>query len=121
MAELETSLNTEKLDSGSERLIHGIGQDTFNGLNDELKGRVILGHNNVLSKAKDGGWIGTVIGTNIKNATINGAFVLIFLLFLCCALDMVMRYRSSGEFKYELYKMVLPVITLALGYIFGKK
>ena len=121
MEKLETSLNKEPLATGSKKLIHGIDQEVFDKLNDEQKGLILFGHIEAQNKAKEGGWIGKAIGTNVKNASINIAFILILLLLAYCVFDMIVRYRSCKEFKYELIEIVLPVITLALGYIFGKK
>ena len=121
MEELNASVNTEPLAAGSKKLINGIDQDVFDKLNDEQKGLILSGHIEAQNKAKEGGWVGKAIGTNVKNASINIAFILILLLLIYCALDMIGRYLSCKEFKYELFEIVLPVITLALGYIFGKK
>lgn len=122
MSELHnTSLNKEAVVNSKEYLIGSIPSSAFNLLNDGQKEIYLAGYNDIQNKEKEGGAIGRVVGTNTKNATINTASALIFLLLIYCVLDMISAYWVCKSFNYESFKIVLPVITLALGYIFGKK
>lgn len=116
-----TSINKEPVVNSKDYLIGGMPSSAFNLLNDGQKEIYLVGYNDIQNKEKEGGFIGRVIGTNTKNATINTAFILIILLLIYCIVDMVGAYCSCKPFNYESFKMVLPVITLALGYVFGKK
>jgi hypothetical protein len=60
------------------------------------------------------GWIGRVIGSS-KAAANNIAFVAVFLTLLAGCLSFVFPAQSG-----DIWKTLVPVVTLALGYIFGK-
>lgn len=62
------------------------------------------------------GWIGTVIGS-AKNAPNNIAF-LVLLLVMIAGFVVAFVYPQD---RVEFWKTILPVLTLALGYVFGQK
>ena len=122
MSELHNaSLNKEPVVNSKDYLIGSMPSSAFNLLNDGQKEIYLAGYNDIQNKEKEGGFVGRVIGTNTKNATVNTAFILILLLLLYCIVDMIGAYLRCKPFEYKSFDMVLPVITLALGYIFGKK
>ncbi len=63
----------------------------------------------------EAGWIGRVIGS-AKNAPNNLAFLVIALAFLT-GLGLSIAYPGQW---LERWKLILPLITLAMGYVFGK-
>ena len=69
---------------------------------------------------KDGGFLGKFFGTNKENASLHIAFVICAILLLFCAIDILHAIKTNQPAYTELVKYILPIITLALGYIFGK-
>lgn len=114
-------INKELAVNGRDDLICGMNVAVLNQLNNEQRSMLLSGHNDIQNKITDSGLIGKAIGANVENATINTAFILILLLLVYCVVDMVGAYWRCRPFEYKSFDMVLPVITLALGYIFGKK
>lgn len=64
----------------------------------------------------EAGWIGRVIGSP-KNAPNNLAFLSILLGF-ASGVGLSLTYPSQW---LEFWKLILPILTLALGYVFGQK
>ena len=62
------------------------------------------------------GWIGTLVGS-AKNAPNNIAF-LVLLLVMIAGFVVAFVYPQD---RVEFWKTILPVLTLALGYVFGQK
>lgn len=63
----------------------------------------------------DAGWIGRVTG-NAKNAPNNIAFVVVMLI-LVAGLIVTFAYPQD---RLEFWKVILPIVTLTLGYLFGR-
>lgn len=64
----------------------------------------------------EAGWIGAVIGS-AKNAPNNIAFLILMLVLLA---GFVVAFVYPQD-RVEFWKTILPVLTLALGYVFGQK
>ena len=62
------------------------------------------------------GWLGKVFGTS-AHAPTNISGLILFLFFASIILVLFLEIRMEA---IEYLKLVLPVITLALGYLFGK-
>ena len=80
-------------------------------------------HTHELSlKEKDLGWIGSFFGSS-ENSSKNIAAVICFILLLAViGMSCWIYYMDKDKsFIANLWQLVLPVITLSLGYIFGKK
>ena len=107
----ESSLDTNVL---------GMPEKSFNKLNDEQKNYLISGYNEVQSRAKDGGKLGEILGTNVKNSSIHIAFIICCVLLIFCGVDLVHSFFDENTLTSEIWNLVFPVVTLALGYIFGK-
>jgi hypothetical protein len=63
----------------------------------------------------EAGWVGRITGSG-KNAPTNVAFVLVVLLLVLAGI-LSFLYPSD---RLDLLKTVIPVVTLTLGYLFGK-
>lgn len=63
----------------------------------------------------DAGWIGRVVG-NTRNAPNNIAFVVVMLI-LVAGLVVTFAYPQD---RVEFWKIILPIVTLTLGYLFGR-
>lgn len=113
---------TDKINEGTlkEHDINGISEKSFNSLNDEQKNIVLAGHNSAEEKKKEGGKFGEIFGTNPKNASIHIAFVICGALLTLCAFDLFHSFCKDNTLTSEVWNLVFPVVTLALGYIFGK-
>lgn len=113
----------DKIDSKGipDGSINGISEENFNKLNDSQKEMVLLGNNEVVSKDKDSGIIGRLVGANTKNASIHIALVISVILLLFLGMDLVHSFMSEQKWNVEMWDKILPIITLVLGYIFGNK
>lgn len=100
--------------------IHGISTESFNKLNDEQKNIVLTGNNETIAKDKDAGVLGHFLGSNTKNAVIHIALLICLILLLICFVDMIHAFLTNKTITSEIWNLVFPIITLSLGYIFGK-
>ena len=68
------------------------------------------------------GWIGHVFGTG-DNASKNITASICLLLILGCAVVSLYAYIKNGDkdLASSIWGVIAPIITLSLGYIFGKK
>ena len=73
-------------------------------------------------KEKELGWIGHIFGSS-DNASKNIAATICFVLLLAVILISGCVYwkDKNTDFISTVWQTILPVVTLALGYIFGKK
>ena len=73
-------------------------------------------------KNKDLGWIGFLFGT-AENASKNIAALICLILIIGSIVFSCIIYKcgSDNSFIETIWQIVLPVVTLSLGYIFGKK
>lgn len=73
-------------------------------------------------KNKDLGWIGFLFGT-AENASKNIAALICLILIIGSIVFSCIIYNcgTDNSFIETIWKIVLPVVTLSLGYIFGKK
>lgn len=100
--------------------INGISEKSFNKLSDEQKNIILAGYNDTNTKEKEGGTIGRFLGTNTKNASIHIAFIISIVLIGYCGIDLFHSFCPKSNINIEIWERIIPVITLALGYIFGK-
>lgn len=80
-------------------------------------------HSHELSlKNKDLGWIGKFFGSSENSSKNIAAIICLILLFAVIIMSCgVYCMDRDKDFVSTLWQMVMPVITLALGYIFGKR
>jgi hypothetical protein len=64
----------------------------------------------------EAGWLGKIFGSS-ENAPTNIAGFILFLFFVSILIVLFLETRMEAV---EYLKLVLPVITLVLGYLFGK-
>lgn len=115
MAENKLNTNTVPADG-----INGISEKSFNKLNDEQKTIVLNGNNKSRIKDKEAGLLGKLLGSNTKNASIHIALILCVILLVICMVDMGHSFYTNKSITSEIWNLVFPIITLSLGYIFGK-
>ena len=66
----------------------------------------------------EAGMLGKLLGT--KNTGIHVAFLLCLFFVLLAFVDMLYCYCTGNGMNIEFFKLIMPFITLSLGYIFGK-
>lgn len=110
-------INENALPDGT---INGISEQSFNKLSDEQKNIVLAGNNDAIIKDKDSGKMGQILGANTKNASIHIALIICGVLLLFCGIDLIHSFFPKQVLSSEMWNLIFPVVTLALGYIFGK-
>lgn len=100
--------------------INGVSNESFDKLNDEQKKIVLNGNNDAIAKDKDAGILGRFLGSNTKNAVIHIALLICIVLLFICFVDMIHAFATNKTITSEIWNLVFPIITLSLGYIFGK-
>ena len=108
--------------TGTRGVINGFSEQfVSNSLNDDQKNEVIASHNKIQQKNKDSGLIGRLIGANTKNAAVNIASVICVCIFFLLLIDLLgAELCRDGCVNLEMWKILAPIITMTLGYIFGK-
>ncbi|HJB15535.1 MAG TPA: hypothetical protein IAA05_05765 [Candidatus Blautia excrementipullorum] len=114
---MSDKINQSTIDNGS---INGISKDSFDKLSPEQKDIVLSGNNASRDKDKDGGWLGRFLGVNPRNASMHIAFIICGILLLFCAVDLLFSLYLKNGITSQVWELIFPVITLSLGYIFGK-
>ena len=64
--------------------------------------------------------MGKLFGTKTENVSMHIAFTLCIILLLYCGIDLVGSMIDGRKINSELWNTIIPVVTLALGFIFGK-
>ena len=100
--------------------INGISEKSFNKLNDEQKQLVLIGNNDIQTKNTESDILGQFFGSNTKNASIHIAFLICIVSLIFCGIDLIHSFASNQPITSEIWDLIFPVITLSLGYIFGK-
>ena len=104
--------------NGADSITSIIGSETFLSLDTDIQNKIIdTVHND---KEKDGGVMGKFLGTKPANASMHIGFILCILLVLLIVIDFIYSYIVGQSVNMDLVNTIIPVITLFLGYIFGK-
>ncbi|MBP1544689.1 MAG: hypothetical protein J6A16_11395, partial [Oscillospiraceae bacterium] len=72
------------------------------------------------NKGKDGGIMGRFLGNKPSNVSMHIALILCLSLIILIVIDMVHSYFVNENLNMDLINLIVPVVTLSLGYIFGK-
>lgn len=99
----------------------GIPESLLPRLNDDQITQVIIGNNADRQRERDAGLIGKLVGAHTDNASINVALTICSVCLFLCASDLVASFFVGHAVNLEMWNTILPVVTLALGYIFGKR
>lgn len=95
-----------------------ITSERFVKLSPDIQSMAI--ENVTLIKQMESGKMGRLLGTKMPNMAVYSAFLICCLLLLFSGLDMFISCYLHKEFSLELTKIIIPVITMSLGYMFGK-
>lgn len=69
---------------------------------------------------KEGGIMGKLFGNDKDLASMNVAVFICTILMLICIIDIVQSCFGDRQMHMELISSIIPVISLAIGFIFGK-
>jgi len=92
--------------------------DSFLDLDPAIQKQIICSINQ--SKDKTGGIMGKLLGNKPANLAIHAILILCLILLLLILIDNLYAYRTGTAINMELINIIIPVITLAIGYIIGK-
>ena len=103
-----------KEDSG----ISFLQSENFSNLEPAIQNQII----NLLKQNTDktGGIMGKLLGIKPANLAIHAILILCLLLLFLILLDNIHAYQSGTAVNMDLINIIIPVITLAIGYIIGK-
>lgn len=104
--------------NGTDSITAIIESENFVNLDQNLQKKII---DTVQSgKEKDGGAMGKFLGNNPSNVSMHISLILCVLLVLLLLIDFIHSYAVGENINMEFVTIVVPVITLSIGYIFGK-
>jgi hypothetical protein len=116
---MNTNKNTTETNvPTSDTLSRVISNNNFAVLEKNLQGKIV--DNIQKEKLAEGGFIGKFVGISLGNASINVAFLICLLLILLLAIDFGCSFIPGNTFNFELLNAFAPIISLSLGYIFGR-
>lgn len=104
--------------SGSDNITSVISSDKFGEYSPEMQQAILdklekMGQN-------DGGLMGKLFGNKKELASMNIAVFICSILLLICAIDVIHSIWINGEIHMNLITTMIPVVSLALGFVFGK-
>lgn len=102
----------------TDSLAELVSSEGFLRLDPDVQKRII----DTVSQSKDrpGGFLGRLLGSRSANLAIQTVLILCLALLLVVIVDNLHAYRVGGDINMELINIVIPVISLAIGYIFGR-
>lgn len=105
----------------SNNLSELIGSSGFNKLNDELKGAAITAFKEAQANKdkNETGFLGKLFGNKSENVSLYIAFVICMALILVGFLYICFDPAYKQNTNLEFWQIIGPIITGALGYIFG--
>ncbi len=71
-------------------------------------------------KQIESGKMGEILGTKMPNMAVYSAFLLCRYLLIFAGVSMFISWCCGETFNLELIKIIIPVFTMSLGYMFGK-
>lgn len=102
----------------NEDLSNVLGPVTFGMLTENQKNIVLT---NAFPKVETyGGLLSRFLGHRPKNVILNITFLICALLLIFIIVDTVIGYIQNRSVNLELVDRIFPMLTLALGYLFGK-
>lgn len=104
--------------SNTNSVIEVVSSDNFCNLSDGMQEKVLNSISD--SSQKDGGKMGKIFGNNRTIAAMNIVFTICALLLLLCIIDIICALAQGRSAYTELTKNVIPIISLAIGYLLGK-
>ena len=105
----------------SEKLSELIGSTGFDRLNDELKGEAITAFKEAQATRDNNqtGLLGRLFGNKAENISLYIAFVICLALIVVGVVYICISPEYKQNTNLEFWQIIGPIITGALGYIFG--
>ena len=103
-----------------EDSINGIPGKVIDRLDNEQLKTVLVGNNDAEHERRKAGKLGVLLGADTRNASIHIALVICIILLALCLMDLIHSFWVNTTLTSEIWQLIFPVITLSLGYIFGK-
>ena len=72
------------------------------------------------NREREGGLMGKLLGINIKNAAIHSGLIICIILLATLLIGFFVTYTVNEGLCRTLLETIIPVISLSIGYIFGK-
>lgn len=110
-----------KINSGfsdGNSVVELISTENFANYPQEVQNRILDSIEN--GRQRDGGFVGKFFGTKKEITSMNIAAVICILLILICGMDIGYCIFAKAELHMELISTIIPVVSLALGFIFGR-
>lgn len=95
-----------------------VGSDNFLNLDSDLQNKII--ETIADGKAQQGGIMGRFLGTEPTNVSMHIALILCGVLVVLLGIDFIHAYKTEQQINMDLVSTIIPVVTLSLGYIFGR-
>lgn len=102
----------------ADNLSNLINSDNFSGFSSEIQKNLI--ESVTVSKQIESGIMGRFLGTKTSNVAIYSALLLCGILLLFALIATLLSCILNTPLNLELIKIIVPVITMSLGYMFGK-
>ena len=113
---MDNQINKESI---SQNTINGIvDASSFINLTPEVQGKIIDSISS--NKVTDGGHIGKLLGTNKENAIIHIGFIIICIFLSILVVEVVYSFFANNSVDMELLQTIFPLLSLTIGYVFGK-
>ena len=98
-----------------------IESEGFSQLNDDLKNKTLetFKEQNKNENDNEYGLFGKIFGSHPENISLFIAFLISFVLMIIGVLFFLLPHAVNGEENIEFWKIISPIITAAMGYIFG--
>ena len=107
--------STKQIADNLEALVNS---EKFSILSSEVQKNLI--ENVTISKQIESGFMGKFLGTKTSNIAIFSALLLCCILIIFSIIVTLLSCMLNSPLDLELIKIIIPVITMSLGYMFGK-
>lgn len=104
--------------SDRNSIVNAISTDSFISFPEETQKIIIDSIEKV--NERDGGILGKFFGIKKEIASMNIAATICILLIAICGIDVFNSIFTNKEIHMELISTIIPVVSLSLGFIFGK-
>lgn len=113
------SLKLNKTDNSIETYSL-INSETFLQLKPHIQSEIVGGIKAGEDSKTKGGLLGRLLGVSTHNASIHVSFIICLLFFLLIVLVLSHSYCTGEDANMDLIGVLVSVVTLGLGYVFGK-
>lgn len=110
--------HSEKNTSTGSKIIDVVSNADFSNLKPNAQQAVL---NSIKDESqREGGTMGKILGTKKENIGMHIALILNVIILTFCGIDIICAIVQGRSAFTELVRNCIPIITLTLGYLFGK-